>query len=81
MSRKNDDQVKRSTTKADKIKADNAARQVTNNEPDNVSPSSGEVRGEPGIRRGGSNTAATGSGLRPKLGVTGSDLDGQVTDQ
>lgn len=81
MSRKQKDQVERSGTKADKIKADNAARQVSNSEPDNVSPSGGELRGEPGIRRGGSNTAGTASGLRPKLGVTGSDLDGQVTDQ
>ena len=81
MARKHKDTVERSTTEAHKIKADNAARQVSDQEPDNLSPSRGEVRGEPGIRRGGSNTAGTGSGLRPKLGVTGSDMDGQVTDQ
>jgi hypothetical protein len=81
MARKQKDQFEKTYTKSNKVKAGNAARQVSNNEPGNISPSRGEVRGEPGVRRGGSNTAATGFGLRPKSGVTGSDLDGQVTDQ
>jgi hypothetical protein len=78
---KNKNEKLNTNTDAEKIEAANAGESVSNNEPDNVSPSRGEIRGEPGVRRGGSGTAATGAGLRPKLGVTGSDLDGQVTDQ
>lgn len=72
---------KNTNSEAEKIQAANAARAVSENENDNVSPSRGEIRGEPGYKPGGSNTSASGSGMRHKLGVTGSDLDGQVTDQ
>ena len=81
MARKQKNNPENMNTEAEKLKAANAGRAVSDNETGNVSPSRGEIRGEPGIRRGGSNTAATGSGLRHKLGVTGSDMDGQVTDQ
>jgi hypothetical protein len=73
--------LKNSNTEAEKIEAANAGERVSDNETGNIAPSRGEIRGEPGTRRGGSGTAATGAGLRPKLGVTGSDMDGQVTDQ
>ena len=81
MSSTNKDQFDKSSENSENQKSGMGNREHSANETDNVSPSRGEVRGEPGIRRAGSDTAATGSGLRPKLGVTGSDLDGQVTDQ
>lgn len=80
MSDKQNKDTKNTNSEAEKIQAANAARPVSDNEPDNVSPSRGEIRGEPGYKPGGANSAS-GSGLRHKMGVTGSDSDGQVTDQ
>ena len=60
---------------------ENSAPTNSQGEPHHVAPTGGELRGDPGIRRGGSDVAATGSGLRPKSGVSGTDRDGQVTDQ
>lgn len=69
-----------SNSEAEKTKAANAGRSATDQLSDNTSPSRGELRGTPGVSRAASDHAGTAGGLKPKMGTSGSDLDGQLTD-
>jgi len=67
-------------SEAEKTKAANAGRSATDQLSGNASPSRGELRGTPGVSRAKSDHAGTAGGLKPKMGTSGSDLDGQLTD-
>lgn len=72
--------MRNTNTEAEKTQAANAGRSASDQMSENSSPSRGEIRGTPGVSRGASDNAGTAGGLKPKMGVTGTDSDGQVAD-